>query len=251
MTSYTPPNTLSESHQSLKNEQNSHPEILLKKLEQLAKVLEIEVIEFLLWMEKYWALRTSTLLGFLHLAIAYRLDPLMGEVALWMDAEQQAHPNITIDGWMKIINQHPAFTGIEFEQTPTTEEPIPYSMQCTIYRSDRTTPIRVREYLDEVKSDHPLWKSMPRRMLRHRALQQCARLAFGISTPEFLTTECVPSNQMNHPSKVPSSGPKTSGLDINQPEGWNSISNQAIKVTRTEQLKAKLFESTKPRRLPR
>jgi hypothetical protein len=43
----------------------------------------------------------------------------------------------------------------------------------------------VREYLSEVKTNHPAWQQIPRRMLRYKALQQCARLSFGISTPEL------------------------------------------------------------------
>jgi hypothetical protein len=36
-----------------------------------------------------------------------------------------------------------------------------------------------------VKTNHPAWQKFPRRMLRYKALQQCARLAFGISAPEL------------------------------------------------------------------
>jgi hypothetical protein len=43
----------------------------------------------------------------------------------------------------------------------------------------------VREHLSEVKTNHPAWQQIPRRMLRYKALQQCARLAFGISAPEL------------------------------------------------------------------
>ena len=45
-------------------------------------------------------------------------------------------------------------------------------------------PTITREYYLEVKTDHPTWLQMPRRMLRHRALTQCARLAFGIGNPQ-------------------------------------------------------------------
>jgi hypothetical protein len=58
-------------------------------------------------------------------------------------------------------------------------------MECTIYRSDRVVPMTVREHLSEVKTNHPAWQQIPRRMLRYKALQQCARLAFGISAPEL------------------------------------------------------------------
>jgi hypothetical protein len=59
---------------------------------------------------------------------------------------------------------------------------IPTWIECTIYRNDRILPIVIKEYLEEVRTDHPSWQQMPRRMLRHRVIQQCARLAFNISS---------------------------------------------------------------------
>jgi hypothetical protein len=61
-------------------------------------------------------------------------------------------------------------------------------MGCAIYRTDRVKPIEVKEYFSEMKTEHAAWQQMPRRMLRYRAMQQCARLAFGIAVPE-----CKPS----------------------------------------------------------
>ena len=62
-------------------------------------------------------------------------------------------------------------------------------VRCEIYRNDRILPIVVKEYLEEVMTNHPSWQQMPRRMLRHRVIQQCARLAFGISAQEHVNVE--------------------------------------------------------------
>ena len=156
---------------------------------------------------------------------------------VWIDADQQAHPNITIDGWMKIINCHPAFAGIAFEEAGTLEGQTPGAapqyMSCTIYRSDRQIPIQVREYLLEAVSEHPLWKTMPRRMLRHRALQQCARLAFGISTPEWVSHEYEGSNL-----------PKTVSSPSKLNDGASGEPSISKKSSRTQQLKATLSAPT-------
>ena len=40
-----------------------------------------------------------------------------------------------------------------------------------------------------MKTEHTAWQQMPSSMLRHRAMQQCACLAFGITVPE-----CKPSS---------------------------------------------------------
>ena len=212
----------------------SPPEIIIKKIDQLAKIICVDASELLLWLGPHLQLPTSTLIGFLHLAIHHRLDPLMGEVVFWLDmqnqARPQAHPSITIDGWMKIINQHPQFMGIEFEEIASDGNENLHSMKCTIYRKDRSLPIRIEEHLAEVKNDHPLWKSMPRRMLRHRALQQCARLAFGISTPEFVNTE-----EQARQENMPKTQTVHQGLDYLQ---------SVTKTSRTELLKERLTESS-------
>jgi hypothetical protein len=91
---------------------------------------------------------------------------------------------ISIDGCIKIINRHPAFTGISFYQSSEEKEGLPIWMECTITRSDRIMPITTREYLAEVRNDSDYWKKMPRRMLRHKAMQQCARIALAITVSE-------------------------------------------------------------------
>ena len=48
-------------------------------------------------------------------------------------------------------------------------------------RQDRKRPVKTIEYLDECFRSTDPWKQMPSRMLRHKALIQCARLAFGFS----------------------------------------------------------------------
>ena len=70
------------------------------------------------------------------------------------------------------MNEHPQFDGIDFEQDAE-------SCTCIIYRKDRTRPIKVTEWMGECKRGTGPWSSHPRRMLRHKAMIQCARLAFG------------------------------------------------------------------------
>ena len=121
----------------------------------------------------------QTLLALLRLARANGLDPLKEEVALALydDAHWQAY--ITVEGYSKMLNHHPAFDGIVFNQSEENTNGVPIWMECAIYRKDRSVPIVVREYFEEVKGDQAIWQKMPRRMLRHRVMQQCARLAVG------------------------------------------------------------------------
>lgn len=102
----------------------------------------------------------------------YGLNPWTKEIYAFPD-KGGIVPVVGVDGWARIINNHPQFDGIEFEQD---------DQSCTaiIYRKDRSRPVKVTEYMAECKraSTGP-WQSHPKRMLRHKAMIQCARLAFG------------------------------------------------------------------------
>lgn len=102
----------------------------------------------------------------------YGLNPWTKEIYAFPDKNNGIVPVVGVDGWSRIINTHDQFDGMDFE---TTDE----GCTCTIYRKDRSHPIRITEYMSECKRDVGPWKSHPRRMIRHKAMIQCARLAFG------------------------------------------------------------------------
>lgn len=102
----------------------------------------------------------------------YQLNPFTRELFAFPDKNNGIVPVVGVDGWSRIINSHPQFDGIEFEQDAQ-------SCTCIIYRKDRQRPIKVTEWMDECKRGTGPWQSHPRRMLRHKAMIQCARLAFG------------------------------------------------------------------------
>jgi len=160
--------------------QQKLPACLLQAVSNIAIALQLEEAELALWLEEYSCLSPRVLLHFLHQIRKYRLDPLSDEIMLFKNPEGQYQTLITIDGWMRLINQDPQYAGMTFKESSELELGIPLWMECSIYRHDRILPITVKEYSAEIKTEHPLWKTMPRRMLRHRSIQQCARLAFGI-----------------------------------------------------------------------
>lgn len=103
----------------------------------------------------------------------YSLNPFTKELYAFPDSRNGIVPVVGVDGWSRIINNHPQFDGMDFEQD---EE----KCTCIMYRKDRGHPVRVTEYMAECRREgvQP-WKTHPRRMLRHKAMIQCARLAFG------------------------------------------------------------------------
>ena len=75
--------------------------------------------------------------------------------------------------------------GFEFRQPEETTNcnghKCPEWIECLIYRKDRSHPVVVREYIDECSRDKGPWQTHPKRMLRHKAFIQAARMAFGFS----------------------------------------------------------------------
>ncbi len=122
----------------------------------------------------------------LHIAHRYQLDILAGEISLTDYENGHTQVHISIDGWTQLIHRQDQFCGLQFSEANTLNEGVPEWMTCSIYRKDLILPIVVKEYFSEVKTEERIWQVMPRRMLRHRALQQCARLAFGFSGSELI-----------------------------------------------------------------
>lgn len=111
----------------------------------------------------------------LVVANQYGLNPWVKEIYAFPD-KGSIVPVVGVDGWARIVNDHPQFNGAEFDIADDGSK-----VTCTIYRKDREHPTRVTEYLSECKRETQPWKSHPRRMLRHKAFMQCGRLAFGFT----------------------------------------------------------------------
>lgn len=153
----------------------------------------------------------------LVIANQYGLNPWVKEIYAFPDKQNGIVPVVGVDGWSRIMNEHPQFDGIEFEQSTIMADmpgakPAPEWMECRIYRKDRTRPIVVREYLDEVyRPPFPgkygaisgPWQSHTKRFLRHKTMIQCARLAFGFGgIYDQDEAERIAEAQAHHPHTV-------------------------------------------------
>lgn len=151
---------------------------------ETAKVLQINYQELSDWLENSAAPK-EVQQPLLKIAKQFVLNPLLGQLDWDHHPEYGYEVFIPIDGWVTLIHREPTFAGMTFHHSIEMEHSIPIWMECSIYRSDLIQPFTVREYFAELKTDHPIWQQMPRRMMRHKTLQQCARLAFGIHLPEL------------------------------------------------------------------
>lgn len=114
------------------------------------------------------------MLALLVVAEQYGLNPFLKEIYAFRDQKGGIMPIIGVDGYVRMMHGHPAFDGIEFKYDADGEW-----VEATITRKDRKVPFTVREYLAECRRNTGPWQQSPQRMLRHRALIQCSRVAFG------------------------------------------------------------------------
>ena len=110
----------------------------------------------------------------------FGLNPLTKEIYAFPAKGGGIVPMVSVDGWIRLMNEHPAFDGIEFDYHADAKGNT-QAIEAIIYRKDRNRPVKVIEYMDECKGNTQPWQKSPRRMLRHRALIQGVRVAFGFS----------------------------------------------------------------------
>ena len=109
----------------------------------------------------------------------YGLNPLTKEIYAFPAKGGGIVPVVSVDGWIRMMNDHPQFDSIDYEWEHAQDGKL---VSCTaiIHRKDRQHPTRVTEYLAECRRGTEPWK-MEHRMLRHKATIQGARIAFGFS----------------------------------------------------------------------
>jgi len=118
--------------------------------------------------------------SFMAVANEYKLNPLSKEIYAFPAKGGGIQPIVSIDGWLKIINTHPQFDGMEFDDKLDNQGNL-QAITCRIYRKDRSRATEVTEYMAECRRGTDTWNKYPVRMLRHKATIQAARYAFGLS----------------------------------------------------------------------
>lgn len=118
--------------------------------------------------------------AFLLVAKVYKLNPLLKEIYAFLTKGGGIQPIVGIDGWANLINSHPSFDGMDFEDHFNDAGEL-VSITCRMHRKDRSHPVTATEYLAECKRQTDPWRTWPRRMLRHKAMIQAARYAFGFA----------------------------------------------------------------------
>ena len=124
-------------------------------------------------------------IALLVVADQYGLNPFTKEIFAFPGQRGEVVPVVGIDGWNRIAQQHDQFDGVELRYSDVMKKPSDKAKECpewveaVVYRKDREHPVVIREFLDECFRDTGPWESHTKRMLRHKALIQGYRTAFG------------------------------------------------------------------------
>lgn len=174
--------------------------LIATQINQLAERFDLPQSEELYQVLKSTAFKgevtDAQLSALLIVSKQYGLNPWTKEIYAFPDKKNGIIPVVSVDGWARIINSHPAFDGMDFSFSEEmvamdgANSKAPAWTECVIHRKDRSHPTIIREYLDEVYKA-PFkpkdggytvagpWQSHPKRFSRHKAMIQCARMAFG------------------------------------------------------------------------
>jgi len=122
------------------------------------------------------------MVALLIVAERYDLDPFVKQIYAFPNKAGGIEPIVPIDGWIKIIQNHPQFQDWEIIYPPPEESEKNYAwVEVVIWRKDRKKPTRHIEWFTECYVNTDPWNAKPRRMLEWKTIIQCGRKAFGLS----------------------------------------------------------------------
>lgn len=122
------------------------------------------------------------LISCLIVAWEHKLNPLTKEIYFMRTKAGAIQPIVGVDGWIRKLNEHPMYDGLEFEFGPIGADGTAQWCEVVIEMNNRKRAIKVREWLEECrKAGGPVWRTSPMRMLRNRTLCQGARIAVGFA----------------------------------------------------------------------
>jgi phage recombination protein Bet len=140
----------------------------------------LETIKKTIFPDKGTSATNEQVAAFLVVAHEHNLNPFTKEIYAFPTKGGGIMPIVGVDGWIKLVNVHPAYDGAESTDLHDAAGNL-LGVQTTMWRKDRSHPTVITEWLKECKRDTDPWKQMPHRMIRHKSFMQCARYAFGFA----------------------------------------------------------------------
>jgi hypothetical protein len=175
----------------------------------VAPAMVIETVRQLVFRPKPTDVITDAdICAYLIVVDEYGFNPFLRECYAFKDKWGNIQPVVGVDGWIRLGNEAMGnvdvcdadgcpiirdgeavrkrvrlLEGVEFEWEWEGGKvgKVPVSCTAIVHRRDRTRPTVVTEYFDECVQPTEPWKKWPKRMLRHKALIQGYRVAFGFT----------------------------------------------------------------------
>ncbi len=114
-------------------------------------------------------------------ANTYGLNPLLRELYIFPARGGGITPIVSIDGWISLVNRQEKFNGVELLENEDKDGELK-SVTAIFHLKTTDNPVKVTEYMSECYDENKEpWRRWKRRMLRHKAYIQGARVAFGFS----------------------------------------------------------------------
>ena len=131
---------------------------------------------------------TAEFIALVAVANQYGLNPLVKEIYAFPKKGGGIVPLVPIDGWLKLIREHPDYAGREVTYSDELVQPGPNSRDCPMWcevtihhKSHPDYPTTHREYVDECYRPTEPWNINTKRMLLWKAISQAGREAFGLT----------------------------------------------------------------------
>lgn len=211
-------------------EQSEHPPLLVEMAAQWGvdvAMLQKTIMNTCIKGPSGFVVYDYHVVAFLVIAREYKLQPLMGEIHAFIK-DGAIQPIIGVDGRTTLVNRQAEYDGVEFtmhyedgREHPQGKEDMPYACTCRIFHKNRSHPTEITEDFSEVYRNTAPWRQHPRRMLRHKAFSQCARIAFGLRMyDEDDFTEVTDADVVDAKAQLPEPRPEP---DLPLPAGDDGL----------------------------
>lgn len=182
----------------------------------------------------------------LIVANKYGLNPLLNQIYVFSSRGGAIVPVVPIDGWIELVKRsNTGYEGVQLiENYPNNADKskdLPESVTAKFFVKGQEKPVEITEYMVECRDEKKEpWRRWPRRMLRHKAYIQGARVAFGLSgifdedeAERIVEAQIVEESHMKPEVEMPKALPKAEKNKEElpkEPEKENIIEEQAKEI---------------------
>jgi len=132
------------------------------------------------------------------------------------------------DGYLRIANEHPMFDGME-TTVERDDKKIPIKATCTVWRKDRSHPIKCEAYYNEYVKSSPVWQTYKSAMIGKVAEVLALKRSFsinGVVTEEEMGQQYAPP--VNAAELQLAEGIDTGGHPVGTKEAAQAVAQRKI-----------------------